>query len=412
MKFNEKLTKLRKMEGLSQEELGYRLNVTRQTVSKWELGQTTPEMDKLIEIGKIFNISVDDLLNDSEVQSAKTVINEKDTVSTPKENIQEQANQETITEENVKENITNKENVNSYTAPKDDKNKREMYIMIVFGILFVITLALVISKGYEMISEKFDVLNPKEKVEQIDEVEETQMANNSNKVTNKVQENKETNSVNELDKTNTILQSNKTNTVKETSNTIEQSNVSNTTKKQETTSTSQQSSTSSTTQSQGTTSSSQQSSTSGTTQSQGTTSSNQQSSTTTQNQGTQSQVQQPSTTTPSIETPSSSQQPSTSVPTPPSSSNFNKEFELKKFNSVIEMYAGSSSGFHVKSLLDQIITKNKTEARKITVNACGVETQDETTIRNLKANFGDFDNYEVILDYDGEGFVTKVRIQK
>ena len=38
MKFNEKLIKLRKAAGLSQEELGNRLDVARQTVSKWELG--------------------------------------------------------------------------------------------------------------------------------------------------------------------------------------------------------------------------------------------------------------------------------------------------------------------------------------------------------------------------------------
>ena len=66
MKFNEKLIELRKKEGLSQEELGYKLNVTRQTVSKWELGQTTPEMEKLVEMSKIFNISVDELINESE----------------------------------------------------------------------------------------------------------------------------------------------------------------------------------------------------------------------------------------------------------------------------------------------------------------------------------------------------------
>ena len=66
MKFNEKLIELRKKEGLSQEELGYKLNVTRQTVSKWELGQTTPEMDKLIEISKMFNISVDELIKGTE----------------------------------------------------------------------------------------------------------------------------------------------------------------------------------------------------------------------------------------------------------------------------------------------------------------------------------------------------------
>jgi len=65
MKFNEKLIKLRKQNGLSQEELGYKLNVTRQTVSKWELGQTTPEMDNLVELSKLFNISVDELVTET-----------------------------------------------------------------------------------------------------------------------------------------------------------------------------------------------------------------------------------------------------------------------------------------------------------------------------------------------------------
>lgn len=74
MKFNEKLIELRKKEGLSQEELGYKLNVTRQTVSKWELGQTTPEMDKLAEMSKIFNVSVDELINESEIQSESNPI--------------------------------------------------------------------------------------------------------------------------------------------------------------------------------------------------------------------------------------------------------------------------------------------------------------------------------------------------
>lgn len=77
MKFNEKLIELRKKEGLSQEELGYKLNVTRQTISKWELGQTTPEMDKLVEISKIFNISVDDLINETETQTKQNPIIEE-----------------------------------------------------------------------------------------------------------------------------------------------------------------------------------------------------------------------------------------------------------------------------------------------------------------------------------------------
>ena len=67
----DKVIELRKKQGLSQEELGYKLNVTRQTVSKWELGSTTPEMDKLVEISKIFNVSVDftELINEVELAS-------------------------------------------------------------------------------------------------------------------------------------------------------------------------------------------------------------------------------------------------------------------------------------------------------------------------------------------------------
>ncbi len=79
MKFNEKLIELRKKAGLSQEELGYKLNVTRQTISKWELGQTTPEMDKLLETSRIFGISVDDLLDETkEVKTeSQKIINNK-----------------------------------------------------------------------------------------------------------------------------------------------------------------------------------------------------------------------------------------------------------------------------------------------------------------------------------------------
>ena len=71
MNFSEKLTNLRKQKGLSQEELGYELNVTRQTISKWELGQTTPEMDKLVQMSKIFGVSLDELTNESEIANKR-----------------------------------------------------------------------------------------------------------------------------------------------------------------------------------------------------------------------------------------------------------------------------------------------------------------------------------------------------
>lgn len=62
MTFGEKLQELRKGRGLSQEELAQRLGVSRQSVSKWEQDQTYPETDKLIEISRIFSLSVDSLL--------------------------------------------------------------------------------------------------------------------------------------------------------------------------------------------------------------------------------------------------------------------------------------------------------------------------------------------------------------
>ena len=62
MNFNEKLISLRKSKGLSQEELGAELNVTRQTISKWESGQGKPEIDNVIKMTEIYNVSSDYIL--------------------------------------------------------------------------------------------------------------------------------------------------------------------------------------------------------------------------------------------------------------------------------------------------------------------------------------------------------------
>ena len=62
MKFNEKLLSLRKEKGYSQEILADKLNVSRQTISKWESGITTPELEKIILLSEIFNISIDELI--------------------------------------------------------------------------------------------------------------------------------------------------------------------------------------------------------------------------------------------------------------------------------------------------------------------------------------------------------------
>lgn len=62
MEFSNRLYELRKQRGLSQEEAASKLNVTRQTFSKWENGDSTPDMEKLIAISDLFDISMDELV--------------------------------------------------------------------------------------------------------------------------------------------------------------------------------------------------------------------------------------------------------------------------------------------------------------------------------------------------------------
>ena len=79
MEFYENLNRLRKEKGWSQEELGNRLNVSRQTVSKWELGSTTPELNKLMELSRIFQVSIDELLG-NKIPLEKEVVKEKEVI--------------------------------------------------------------------------------------------------------------------------------------------------------------------------------------------------------------------------------------------------------------------------------------------------------------------------------------------
>ena len=71
MKLNEKLYEYRKNKNWSQEELAERLEVSRQTVSKWESGRAIPELNKLIRISEIYNVTVDELVKD-EVEMNET----------------------------------------------------------------------------------------------------------------------------------------------------------------------------------------------------------------------------------------------------------------------------------------------------------------------------------------------------
>ncbi len=56
------ILKLRKQNGLSQEQLGEQVKVTRQTISNWELNETTPNLEQLKLLSKALNISIDELI--------------------------------------------------------------------------------------------------------------------------------------------------------------------------------------------------------------------------------------------------------------------------------------------------------------------------------------------------------------
>ena len=62
MTFGQKLQQLRKARGMSQEELAGQLSVTRQTISKWELDQSTPDLPYLAAISEFFGVSTDYLI--------------------------------------------------------------------------------------------------------------------------------------------------------------------------------------------------------------------------------------------------------------------------------------------------------------------------------------------------------------
>ena len=84
MNLAEKITELRKKKGISQEELAEILNVSRQTISRWEVGIALPDAVNLVQLSKVFDVSTDYLLH-NEYQNEndlpivkKTVISEKE----------------------------------------------------------------------------------------------------------------------------------------------------------------------------------------------------------------------------------------------------------------------------------------------------------------------------------------------
>lgn len=78
MSFGEKLQALRKAKRISQDQLAMKLNVSRQAISKWELGASLPDVENIVEISRFFDISIDYLLKD-DLQEKEEIGNKKNT---------------------------------------------------------------------------------------------------------------------------------------------------------------------------------------------------------------------------------------------------------------------------------------------------------------------------------------------
>ncbi len=76
MKLSEKIKALRKGAGLSQEEFGARLNVSRQAITKWESGEGLPDIGNLLVLSQLFNVSIDDLLSEEKTLAEKRFLYE------------------------------------------------------------------------------------------------------------------------------------------------------------------------------------------------------------------------------------------------------------------------------------------------------------------------------------------------
>ena len=73
LNFNDRLAELRKRRGLSQEQLGYELGVSRQTVSKWELGQSYPDFQRLVLLSDYYEMSLDELVRGVDVSDVRAL---------------------------------------------------------------------------------------------------------------------------------------------------------------------------------------------------------------------------------------------------------------------------------------------------------------------------------------------------
>ena len=86
MKLNEKIYECRKKAGLSQEALAEKVGVSRQAISKWEVGTAVPELSNVVALSEIFGVTTDWLLKEDDEQSEESAEKPEETQDSPAEN--------------------------------------------------------------------------------------------------------------------------------------------------------------------------------------------------------------------------------------------------------------------------------------------------------------------------------------
>ena len=76
MTLGEKITTLRNQYEMSQGDLAEKMNVSRQSISKWETGTSVPELEKLIQLSELFHITLDELVKGESIPEKKTSVPE------------------------------------------------------------------------------------------------------------------------------------------------------------------------------------------------------------------------------------------------------------------------------------------------------------------------------------------------
>ncbi|MBP3707478.1 MAG: helix-turn-helix transcriptional regulator [Clostridia bacterium] len=367
MIFEEKLMKLRKMNGLSQEDLANKINVSRQVVSKWELGQSKPNMNNLIQISKLFNINIEMLTNDdfdvdskysseaiselddSNKENKITFDDEKSENDSTYKNLKEASSEFDKSESNNDEEFNQRKYGNYNNQSNTKKSKSGIVILIILMIVIIALVGRLVITFIDYTKEK------KEKQEQQQSVGALNQQNkDSIKELNQEQEENLNTIKNEMEQ-------------KESESKKSEEELSH---NQETTNNNATESNESFVSEQNTTN-------------------NQNTSSNMNNEGNQ-----------------------TTTNNHNSDNNGISEVEIMQFNGFIEMRKGTQDKFFITGLLDEIISSNQKNPNRIVVLEYNeTTTSDADEIRNIKYNLAS-GKYDVILEYDNVGFINKVILRK